>query len=274
MSFFILADNGEVLISFFLRKDSDLTQIQRQLILNKKMHTQIQCLLVFEVIRLHVIFHFHCKMLPNFTKNCVILLKLAYYLMHSIHLLIPEFSNNLHTFFKRKIDLNEKLTRKIIDTVLRMHPSKSIIQKLCYVQTEIFICCLNNYCAVNKSLDESKLFSKILIIYGPEAAKVTENGLYSVGNAATTVYNFRNMKIVRTVAKETAKETLSSSSKINKTSESSELRKNNNENNKKANKTSTFNKISVYFVLVIAKFFPNIHQFLINLNVANTANNR
>lgn len=55
--------------------------------------------------------------------------------------------------------------------------------------------------------------------YGNEAAKVTENGLYSVGNAATTIYNFKNMKIVRTVAKETAKETFSSSPKKSDTSE-------------------------------------------------------
>ncbi|CAF0899388.1 unnamed protein product [Brachionus calyciflorus] len=50
--------------------------------------------------------------------------------------------------------------------------------------------------------------------YGPEAAKVTENGLFSVGNVALTYNNFRNLKVVRTLAKETAKEAISNSSKI------------------------------------------------------------
>lgn len=83
-----------------------------------------------------------------------------------------------------------------------------------------------------------KLLSlKFLLRYGPDAAKITESSLYSVGNAATTVYNFRNMKIIRTVAKETAKETLSSSSKINKTSVPQTSQNNDKENSKKANVT-------------------------------------
>jgi len=49
--------------------------------------------------------------------------------------------------------------------------------------------------------------------YGPEAAKVTENSLYSVGNVAQSVNNFQNLKVMRTLAKATAKETLSSTKK-------------------------------------------------------------
>ena len=49
--------------------------------------------------------------------------------------------------------------------------------------------------------------------YGTDAAKLTQNGMHSLGNVALTVNNFKNFKIVRTVAKETAKQTVLSSSK-------------------------------------------------------------
>ncbi len=46
--------------------------------------------------------------------------------------------------------------------------------------------------------------------YGEDAANVTKNSMYSVGNIAVSVNNVRNLKVVRTVAKATAKEALSS----------------------------------------------------------------
>ena len=39
-------------------------------------------------------------------------------------------------------------------------------------------------------------------------AKVTENGMYSVGNVAQTAMNLKDFKITKTLAKATAKETL------------------------------------------------------------------
>lgn len=47
--------------------------------------------------------------------------------------------------------------------------------------------------------------------YGPDAAKTTRDGMYSVGNVAISVNNIQNFKIVRTLAKATAKEVISSS---------------------------------------------------------------
>lgn len=44
--------------------------------------------------------------------------------------------------------------------------------------------------------------------YGSEAAKLTENSLYSAGNVAQTVNNARGMKVTRTFAKATAKEAI------------------------------------------------------------------
>ncbi len=47
--------------------------------------------------------------------------------------------------------------------------------------------------------------------YGQEAADVTENGLYSVGNIAITVNNYKGLKLKKvgkTLLKETAKETV------------------------------------------------------------------
>jgi hypothetical protein len=49
--------------------------------------------------------------------------------------------------------------------------------------------------------------------YGTDAAKLTQNGMHSIGNVALTVNNFKNFKIVRTVAKETAKQVVTSKSK-------------------------------------------------------------
>jgi hypothetical protein len=46
--------------------------------------------------------------------------------------------------------------------------------------------------------------------YGTDAAKLTQNGMQSVGNIALTVNNVKGLKIVRTVAKETAKEVVKS----------------------------------------------------------------
>ena len=47
--------------------------------------------------------------------------------------------------------------------------------------------------------------------FGNDAAKVAENGMYSVGNVAQSYNNVKNLKIIRTFAKETAKQTLSHS---------------------------------------------------------------
>jgi hypothetical protein len=44
--------------------------------------------------------------------------------------------------------------------------------------------------------------------YGPAAGKMTENSLYSVGNLAISANNVKNLKIMRTLAKATAKETV------------------------------------------------------------------
>ena len=49
--------------------------------------------------------------------------------------------------------------------------------------------------------------------YGADAANVTQNGMYSVGNIAVSVNNVKNMKIARTLAKATAKEVIKSGSK-------------------------------------------------------------
>ena len=49
--------------------------------------------------------------------------------------------------------------------------------------------------------------------YGADAAKLTQNGMHSIGNVALTVNNFKNFKVVRTVVKETAKQTVLSNSK-------------------------------------------------------------
>lgn len=49
--------------------------------------------------------------------------------------------------------------------------------------------------------------------YGPSVAKATENGLYSVGNVAVCANNVRHLKVVRTIAKATAKETIHPSDK-------------------------------------------------------------
>ena len=61
-------------------------------------------------------------------------------------------------------------------------------------------------------------------------AKVAENGFYSAGNVALSVNNFRNLKVVRTIAKATAKETLSNRSKLN---ENNVEATNNDEKNEK-----------------------------------------
>jgi hypothetical protein len=53
--------------------------------------------------------------------------------------------------------------------------------------------------------------------------------MYSVGNVALTVNNFRNFKVVRTVAKATAKEVITSS-KAKQQNEAAEGEKNNEKN--------------------------------------------
>ena len=47
--------------------------------------------------------------------------------------------------------------------------------------------------------------------FGNDVSKVAENGMYSVGNVAQAYNNVKNLKIIRTFAKETAKQTLSRS---------------------------------------------------------------
>ena len=42
--------------------------------------------------------------------------------------------------------------------------------------------------------------------YGTDAAKATQNGMMSAGNVGLSVNNLRNLKVVRTLAKETARE--------------------------------------------------------------------
>jgi spartin len=62
-----------------------------------------------------------------------------------------------------------------------------------------------------KSLASSFANQSVTIVdhkYGPAAAKATENSLYSVGNLAVSANNVKNLKVVRTLAKATAKETL------------------------------------------------------------------
>ena len=46
--------------------------------------------------------------------------------------------------------------------------------------------------------------------YGDDAAKVTENTLYSAGNIAISANNVKNLKITKTIAKAAAKETIKS----------------------------------------------------------------
>lgn len=74
--------------------------------------------------------------------------------------------------------------------------------------------------------------------YGDDASKITENALYSVGNVALTANNVRNLKITKTIAKETAKETLKSFSNQNL----QELQNNQIDNNQKNETTKQVKK--------------------------------
>jgi hypothetical protein len=69
--------------------------------------------------------------------------------------------------------------------------------------------------------------------YGMDAAKLTQNGMHSIGNVALTVNNFKNFKIVRTVAKETAKQAVMSKPKeaLNESDKSTKSLKNSESNN-------------------------------------------
>lgn len=95
-----------------------------------------------------------------------------------------------------------------------------------------------------KSLGKNFTENTVQIVehkYGPDAAKTTRDGMYSVGNVAISVNNVQNFKIVRTFAKATAKEVISSSSKktsptdTNSTTTKTSTTSNPNENNTKKN---------------------------------------
>jgi spartin len=69
-----------------------------------------------------------------------------------------------------------------------------------------------------KSLAKSVAQQSVQVVthkYGNDAGKMTENVMYSAGNVALSANNLRNLKITKTIAKATAKETIKSFSNQN-----------------------------------------------------------
>ena len=108
-------------------------------------------------------------------------------------------------------------------TGMQSDKSSSYIDSTCKVASsaiEGFSIVYDSLEGAAKQLGKSFTEQSVTVVnhkYGADAAKVTENSLYSVGNVAQSVNNFQNLKIIRTLAKTTAKETLIANQKNNDT---------------------------------------------------------